>query len=147
MKLSYYTIDDLRLGYDPKGVTGWRMSQFLKLDDALEHYRSLPASGLKSIGMTNGIQVLELACCYPVFPWNKEGKDVLASDLRKLPDWAKVPEAAVATKACITALGLCFLLDAGQLVPIPMEMDTSNKALQEFFQAESMQNNKRGVGK
>ncbi len=147
MNYSYYTIDDLRLGYDPKGVTGWRMSQFLRLDDALEHYRSLPASGSKSIGMTNGLQVLELVRCYPTFPQNKEGEDVLASDPRKLPDWAKAPESALAAKACITALGLCFLLDAGQLVPIPMKMDASNKALQEFFQAEPRQNNKRGAEK
>ena len=29
MRISFYTIDDLRLGHDPKGVTGWRLSQFL----------------------------------------------------------------------------------------------------------------------
>lgn len=34
MNLSYYTVDDLRLGHDPKGVVGWRMSHFLSLDDA-----------------------------------------------------------------------------------------------------------------
>ncbi len=45
MKLSYYTVDDLRLGYDPKGITGWRLSQFLSLKDALAHYMSLPAAG------------------------------------------------------------------------------------------------------
>ena len=28
MNLSYYTVDDLRLGHDPKGVVGWRMSIF-----------------------------------------------------------------------------------------------------------------------
>ena len=38
MNLSYYTVDDLRLGHDPKGVVGWRMSHFLSLDDALMHY-------------------------------------------------------------------------------------------------------------
>lgn len=46
MNLSYYTVDDLRLGHDPKGVVGWRMSQFLSLDDALTHYVSLPATGV-----------------------------------------------------------------------------------------------------
>lgn len=29
MRISFYTIDDFRLGHDPKGVTGWRLSQFL----------------------------------------------------------------------------------------------------------------------
>ena len=38
MRISFYTIDDLRLGHDPKGVTGWRLSQFLNWRDALEHY-------------------------------------------------------------------------------------------------------------
>ena len=42
MRISFYTIDDLRLGHDPKGVTGWRLSQFLNWRDALEHYYSLP---------------------------------------------------------------------------------------------------------
>ena len=53
MNLSYYTVDDLRLGHDPKGVVGWRMSQFLSLDDALTHYVSLPATGVKSLGLTD----------------------------------------------------------------------------------------------
>ena len=42
MRISFYTIDDFRLGHDPKGVTGWRLSQFLNWRDALEHYHSLP---------------------------------------------------------------------------------------------------------
>lgn len=46
MNLSYYTVDDLRLGHDPKGVVGWRMSHFLSLDDALTHYASLSATGV-----------------------------------------------------------------------------------------------------
>ena len=27
MRISFYTIDDFRLGHDPKGVTGWRLSR------------------------------------------------------------------------------------------------------------------------
>lgn len=50
MRFSYYTIDDLRLGHDPRGVTGWRLSQFLHWRDALEHYRSLPDSQVKEVG-------------------------------------------------------------------------------------------------
>ena len=46
MRFSYYTIDDLRLGHDPRGVTGWRLSQFLHWRDALEHYRNLPYIGI-----------------------------------------------------------------------------------------------------
>lgn len=54
MNLSYYTVDDLRLGHDPKGVVGWRMSQFLSLDDALTHYVSLPATGVPSYNRGTG---------------------------------------------------------------------------------------------
>ena len=32
MKISYYTIDDMRLGHDPKGITGWRIRHFLSLE-------------------------------------------------------------------------------------------------------------------
>ena len=47
MRISFYTIDDFRLGHDPKGVTGWRLSQFLNWRDALEHYHSLPNDRVK----------------------------------------------------------------------------------------------------
>ena len=54
MRISFYTIDDLRLGHDPKGVTGWRLSQFLNWRDALEHYHSLPNDRVKEFGLSNG---------------------------------------------------------------------------------------------
>ena len=60
MRISFYTIDDLRLGHDPKGVTGWRLSQFLNWRDALEHYYSLPNDRVKEFGLSNGVQVLQL---------------------------------------------------------------------------------------
>ena len=50
MRISFYTIDDFRLGHDPKGVTGWRLSQFLNWRDALEHYHSLPNDRVKEFG-------------------------------------------------------------------------------------------------
>lgn len=64
MNISFYTIDDLSLGYDPKGVTGYRLSQFLCLEDALLHYRDLSASKQKALGLTDGTHVLPLVeCC------------------------------------------------------------------------------------
>ena len=60
MKLSFYTIDDLRLGYDPKGEQCWRQSRFLDWRDALEQYRSLPDSSVKVFGLSNGEQDVEL---------------------------------------------------------------------------------------
>ena len=84
MNLSYYTVDDLRLGHDPKGVVGWRMSPFLSLDDALTHYASLPATGVKSLGLTDGVHCLEIARCVPLFEYDREGEDILASDYKQL---------------------------------------------------------------
>ena len=77
MRISFYTIDDLRLGHDPKGVTGWRLSQFLNWRDALEHYHSLPNDRVKEFGLSNGVQVLQLVRCLPLFPTDRTGYDVL----------------------------------------------------------------------
>ena len=85
MKVTYYTVDDLRLGHDPKGVTGWRLSHFLSLDDAQAHYMSLPATQEKSMGMTDGVHELEIARCVPLFEYDREGEDILASDYRQFP--------------------------------------------------------------
>ena len=85
MNVTYYTVDDLRLGYDPKGVTGWRLSHFLSLDDALTHYMSLPATQKKSMGMTDGVHELEIVRCVPLFEYDREGEDILASDYRRFP--------------------------------------------------------------
>lgn len=98
MNLSYYTVDDLRLGYDPKGITGWRLSQFLSLKDALAHYMSLPAAGEKVLGLTDGVHCLEITKCVPLFQYDKEGEDILASDYRQYPLWAAEEEVKNATQ-------------------------------------------------
>ena len=118
MKISFYTIDDLRLGHDPKGVTGWRLSQFLSLADALEHYRSLSDLGAKSIGLSDGVHVLELIRHLPPLPGAAEGLDTLAADYRAFPLWREVREAAVATEVCISTLCVGHLLVNDR--PIPM---------------------------
>lgn len=119
MKVTYYTVDDLRLGHDPKGVSGWRLSHFLSLDDALAHYMSLPASKEKSMGLTDGVHELEIVRCVPIFAYDKEGEDILASDYRQFPLWANVDEAKAAAQACTTALRLRYLLRPDAIVPIP----------------------------
>lgn len=119
MKLSYYTVDDLRLGYDPKGITGWRLSQFLSLKDALAHYMSLPAAGEKVLGLTDGVHCLEITKCVPLFQYDKEGEDILVSDYKQYPLWAAEEAAKNATQTCITALRLRYMLCANAIVPIP----------------------------
>ena len=112
MNISFYTIDDLSLGYDPKGVTGYRLSQFLCLEDALLHYRGLSASKQKALGLTDGTHVLPLVECCRLFSTDHEGEDVLASDFRMLPLWAELPEAAEAEHICITELRLRYVIRA-----------------------------------
>jgi len=119
MKFSYYTIDDLRLGHDPTGVTGWRLRSFLSLDRALAQYRAMPSTKVKSLGLTDGEHVLELARCHPLLPGDQIGEDILASDYRKLPVWQNIHEAEEAVNTCVSALGLRYQLDESQLVPVP----------------------------
>ena len=59
MKISFYTIDDLDLGYDPKGVTGYRLSNFLRLDDALIHYSGGYLGTLKIPAIDLSVKVYE----------------------------------------------------------------------------------------
>ena len=43
--LTYYTIDDLRLGQRRSDGPGWRLSEFGLRSDAFRHYRSLDEIG------------------------------------------------------------------------------------------------------
>ena len=85
MNISFYTIDNLDLGYDPRGVTGYRLSNFLRLDDALTHYQDLSPTGRKALGLTDGTHVLPLVECCRLFSTDHEGEDVLASDFGCFP--------------------------------------------------------------
>ena len=81
MSLAYYTMDDLRLsrgGFLRKGRT---IQQFLKWEEALAHYRGIPITKRKALGMTDGFHVLELVKNVPLLPGDPEGEDVLALEL------------------------------------------------------------------
>lgn len=119
MRLSYYTIDDLRLGHDPRGVTGWRLSQFLNWRDALEHYRSLPSTRVKEFGLSNGVQVLQLVRCLPLFASDRTGHDVLLTDGIIQPLWRAEPQAAEMAQTVVACLGIRYCLDHDQIVPAP----------------------------
>ena len=127
MKISFYTIDDLGLGHDPKGVTGYGLSNFLRLEDALIHYRDMPASKQKALGLTDGVHVLPLVECCRLFSTDHEGEDVLASDLRMLPLWAELPEAVEAERTCIAELRLRYMICDHILVPIPPQRELSKQ--------------------
>ena len=123
MNISFYTIDNLELGYDPRGVTGYRLSNFLRLDDALTHYQDLSPTGRKALGLTDGTHVLPLVECCRLFSTDHEGEDVLASDFRLLPLWTELPEAAEAERTCITELRLRYVIRGPIIVPIPPQTE------------------------
>lgn len=133
MKVAYYTVDDLQLGQDPKGVTGWRLSHFLSLDDALTHYKSLLAAQEKSIGMTDGVHALEIARCVPLFACDREGEDILASYYKQFPLWADVEEAKAAVQTCTTALRLRYVLRPDAIVPIPKSDNLSSRLKDKYL--------------
>ena len=94
MNISYYTIDDLRLPPKRSLRKGRSVEQYSTLEEALARYQSLPAAGIRVLGLTDGIHVLELVKCLPLFPDDQEGEDVLALDYGCFPLWAQEPEAA-----------------------------------------------------
>ena len=105
MNISYYTIDDLRLPAKRLLRKGRSVEQFPTLEEALARYRALPAAGIRALGLTDGLHVLELVKCLPLFPDDREGEDVLASDYSQFPLWAQEPEAAKAAVTCISRPG------------------------------------------
>ena len=78
MSLAYYTIDDLRLGQGGPLCKGWSLERVQTLDEAVEHYRGIPITKRKVLGLTDGFHVLELVKNVPLFPDDPEGEDVLA---------------------------------------------------------------------
>ena len=91
MNVSFYTIDDLRLPAKRLLKKGWTMERFPTLEEALADYRALPDSGIKVVGLTDGAHILEVVKCLPLFPGDKEGESVLASDYQQFPLWAQEP--------------------------------------------------------
>ena len=130
MSLYYYTMDDLRLGRGGLLRKGWTIRQFPEPEEALEHYRGIPVTKRKVLGMTDGFHVLELVKNVPLFPDDPEGEDVLAAELGEpLPQWADTPEARQAVRACTEVLGLRYQIEGKILAPIPLNKKQRRKKL------------------
>ena len=121
MDLKYYIIDDLRLPPKRPFHKGWTMEQFRSLQEALVRYRAIPACQVKSIGVTDGVHVLELVRCLPIYPAESTGEDVQAAVPEAYPLWAEVPEAALAAETCVSALGLRYRIIGNVVTPIPTQ--------------------------
>ena len=130
MSLAYYTMDDLRLGRGGFLQKGWTIRQRPELGEALAHYRGMPITKRKVLGLTDGFHVLELVKNVPLFPDDPEGEDVLASELgQPLPQWADTPEACQAFRACVEDLGLRYQIEGKILAPIPVNKKQRRKKL------------------
>ena len=130
MSLTYYTMDDLRLGRGGFLRKGWTIRQSPELGEALEHYRGMPVTKRKVLGMTDGFHVLEVVKNVPLFPDDPEGEDVLASEVGEpLPQWADTPEARQAVRTCVEALGLRYQMEDKILAPIPTNKKQRRKKL------------------
>lgn len=116
MKLSFYTIDDLRLGFDPQGEHGWRLSQFLDWRDALEHYRSLPDSAVKVLGAGNGELQVDIVRRLDA---GAGPENVLVLDFLALPLWRKDEGVVRLARELVSELDIRWCLDVDKLVPAP----------------------------
>ena len=118
MEISYYTIDDLR--QPPKRLfrKGCSIRHFDTAEAAISHYQTLPATGEKSLGITDGFHVLELVKCLPLYPDDTEGETVWASDYQALTLWRERSESAEAAAACEAAFHPRYRLDGAVLVPV-----------------------------
>lgn len=120
MKLSYYTIDDLRLGYDPQGERGWRQSRFLDWRDALAQYRSLPDDAVKVFGLSNSEQDVELIQHVPTDADGSVWENVLTLDFLALPLWKKEEGVISLAQELVPRLDIRYCLTADKLIPAPI---------------------------
>ena len=128
--MTYYTMDDLRLGRGGFLQKGWTIRQRPELGEALAHYRGIPITKRKVLGLTDGFHVLEMVKNVPLFPDDPEGEDVLATELGEpLPVWADKPEARQAVRACVEELGLRYQIEGKILAPIPVNKKQRRKKL------------------
>ena len=128
--MTYYTMDDLRLGQGSLLCKGWSLERGQTLDEAVEHYRGIPIAKRKVLGLTDGFHVLELVKNVPLLLGDPEGEDVLASELGEpLPQWADTPEARQAVRTCLEALGLRYQIEGKILAPIPVNKKQRRKKL------------------
>lgn len=119
MNLSYYTIDDLRLGRMRRSTLGQHIFEFKEAQDAAELYRSRPKEQVKVLGVSSGMQVLDLVRCVPLFPGDWTGEDVLVTDFLKLPLWKSEKSLPALAKRWVAELDIHYCMEGFRLLPAP----------------------------
>ena len=116
--LTYYTIDDLRLGQRRSDGPGWRLMEFTRCSEAIRDYRSLGVENIKVLGVTNGIQALDLVRCVPVFSEYKACEDVLVMDYKNLPFWRGKSVLKRLAEECVETFQIRYGLHEFTLFPL-----------------------------
>lgn len=109
MHAVFFTANDLRPTHP-----GWAVRQFHDLRDAITHYRTLPMSGSRVLGMMEKDRVYELLRCVELSP-SGQREDVLAC----WPEASAPEPLKAALELCRTELNPRYLLEPGWAVPIP----------------------------
>ena len=117
MNLSFYTIDDLRLGPNL-----WTETRFDAVQDILTHHRNLPGDTVKELGLMNGARKLPLIRRAGLSPGGQDLEDVLVTDCLAQPPWRGASEVLAAARKCVSALKVRCCLDHDRLVPKPAEL-------------------------
>ncbi len=117
MNLSFYTIDDLRLGPNL-----WTETRFDAVQDVLTHYRNLPGDTVKELGLMNGARKLLRIRRAGLSPGGQDLENVLVTDCLAQTPWQGASEVLAAARKCVSALKVRYCLDHDRLVPKPAEL-------------------------
>lgn len=115
MKLSFYVLDDFRLG--PELGTERR---FLAIQDALADYRDLPLDAAKELGLMDGQRSMPLIRRTAPHPSGTACENALVTEHLIQPPWRGAPEVLTAARKCVSALKVRYCLDRDRLVPKPV---------------------------
>ncbi len=114
MALTFYTLDDFRLGPGLGTV-----DSFPAIRDAMSRYRNLPDDTPKELGLTDGQRTLRLIRRVALFPAGSIRENVLVTGQLTQPPWRGAPEVATVARKCVSSLKVRYCLDRDRLVPKP----------------------------
>ena len=95
------------------------MSHFRRLPDAIQAYRALPASFRKALGVQQGVDVIDLVQCLPLFPHDQEGEDVMALRFLEYPLWKSDPQVMEAAQELASRIHIRYCLYRRCIIPAP----------------------------
>lgn len=95
------------------------VSHLRSLTDAVRAYRALPASCRKALGVRQGADAIDLVQCLPLFPYDKEGEDVMVLRFLEYPLWKSDPQIMEAAQELASRLHIRYCLYRRCIIPVP----------------------------